>query len=290
MPAVERCESNNLHDGTMATKKTVKAHGKKLTILKAAREVISDKGIKDATITEIAKKAGVFDSIIYHYFKNKEHLVFDLLDMELRDALDELSFHFQGIIDPVSKLGKMMWYHLQMNARGNPRMRKNILMECRAHRNFQNHSSYETLMQYVGIMDGILREGIASGAFRQNLIIPVIRTMILGLLDEESFLDLTGGKPASALQDFENLVALVLHIIAKPAEEKSDSEKPDKYVTILQAAKVIFAEKGYNNTTMLDVAGRAGVAEGTIYEYFKNKQDLLFSISKHYVTIQRNFL
>jgi AcrR family transcriptional regulator len=47
---------------------------------------------------------------------------------------------------------------------------------------------------------------------------------------------------------------------------------------ILDAATRVFANKGFNRATIRDVAQAAGVADGTIYNYFANKTDLLFGL------------
>jgi TetR/AcrR family fatty acid metabolism transcriptional regulator len=47
---------------------------------------------------------------------------------------------------------------------------------------------------------------------------------------------------------------------------------------ILDAATTVFAEKGFERATIRDVAKHAGIADGTIYNYFENKTDLLLSI------------
>ena len=47
---------------------------------------------------------------------------------------------------------------------------------------------------------------------------------------------------------------------------------------ILDAATQVFASKGFNRATIRDVAQAAGVADGTIYNYFANKTDLLFGL------------
>jgi TetR/AcrR family transcriptional regulator, fatty acid metabolism regulator protein len=47
---------------------------------------------------------------------------------------------------------------------------------------------------------------------------------------------------------------------------------------ILDAATRVFASKGFNRATIRDVARGAGVADGTIYNYFANKTDLLFGL------------
>ncbi|MEO8394996.1 MAG: TetR/AcrR family transcriptional regulator [Chloroflexota bacterium] len=47
---------------------------------------------------------------------------------------------------------------------------------------------------------------------------------------------------------------------------------------ILDAATVVFAEKGFHPTTTKDIAKRAGISEGTIYNYFDSKTALLLAI------------
>jgi TetR/AcrR family fatty acid metabolism transcriptional regulator len=58
-------------------------------------------------------------------------------------------------------------------------------------------------------------------------------------------------------------------------DEKSRNGKSE---IILRAAAKIFAQSGYFNAKVSDVARSAGVADGTVYLYFKNKDDLLASI------------
>jgi TetR/AcrR family transcriptional regulator, fatty acid metabolism regulator protein len=49
----------------------------------------------------------------------------------------------------------------------------------------------------------------------------------------------------------------------------------DKYHQILSAAIKVFAERGFSQSTISQIAQEAGVADGTIYLYFKNKDDIL---------------
>jgi TetR/AcrR family fatty acid metabolism transcriptional regulator len=51
----------------------------------------------------------------------------------------------------------------------------------------------------------------------------------------------------------------------------------DKYQRILEAAVSVFAEKGFHAARVSDVADRASVADGTIYLYFRNKEELLMT-------------
>src|SRR4030043_729107 len=52
----------------------------------------------------------------------------------------------------------------------------------------------------------------------------------------------------------------------------------DKHERIINAALKVFAEKGFYNTRISEIAKEANVADGTIYLYFKNKDDLLISL------------
>ena len=52
----------------------------------------------------------------------------------------------------------------------------------------------------------------------------------------------------------------------------------DKREAILRAAISVFAHNGYFNSKVADIAREAGVADGTVYLYFKSKEDILHSI------------
>jgi TetR/AcrR family fatty acid metabolism transcriptional regulator len=47
---------------------------------------------------------------------------------------------------------------------------------------------------------------------------------------------------------------------------------------IMEAAKLVFAKKGYDAALISEIAELAGVVEGTIYRYFENKRDLLIKV------------
>ncbi|WP_409297323.1 TetR/AcrR family transcriptional regulator [Peribacillus sp. SCS-26] len=55
------------------------------------------------------------------------------------------------------------------------------------------------------------------------------------------------------------------------------SNRP-KHKQIIDAAVVVIAENGYHQAQVSKIAKQAGVADGTIYLYFKNKEDILISL------------
>ncbi len=65
------------------------------------------------------------------------------------------------------------------------------------------------------------------------------------------------------------------HIFLVVSSLKRD--KP-KYKQIIDAAVIAIAESGYHQAQVSKIAKQAGVADGTIYLYFKNKEDILISL------------
>jgi AcrR family transcriptional regulator len=63
--------------------------------------------------------------------------------------------------------------------------------------------------------------------------------------------------------------------VVKPTEQRKTE--------ILQAALELFSSKGFNETTMEEVAQAAGVAKGTVYLYFQSKEHLLLALKKDFM-------
>lgn len=61
---------------------------------------------------------------------------------------------------------------------------------------------------------------------------------------------------------------------------KNEENSSKKQQDILKAATRIFAQRDYHKVTMEEIADAAKVGKGTLYRYYKNKEDLYFSIIK----------
>jgi TetR/AcrR family fatty acid metabolism transcriptional regulator len=245
-------------------------------ILDAAEEIMSEKGLDKSSIAEIAKNSGVTDSLIYNYFKGKEDLLFSIPERRMIAVLDEyVKEQLQGIIDPVSKLSKLIWSHLHFNDTYREYSRL-LLLECRSNRNFYQHNAYSLIRKYAGVLLSILEEGVEKQVFRANINMRLVRDIIFGVLDWETLSCLASQEIESTLQNFEDILDLILPIITIQTE--SAYKELDKAIQILRAAEKIFADKGYSQATISEIAKASNVAEGTIYEYFRNKEHLLLAI------------
>lgn len=65
----------------------------------------------------------------------------------------------------------------------------------------------------------------------------------------------------------------------------SNLDLPEKELKILEAAIGVFSEKGFSAATTSEIAKSAGIAEGTVFRYFKTKKDILRGILIHTINI-----
>lgn len=66
--------------------------------------------------------------------------------------------------------------------------------------------------------------------------------------------------------------------IREGSRGEAQVEEPNKREAIIEAARKLFTTVGYEATTISQVAREAGVGVGTVYLYFKNKNDLLYGV------------
>lgn len=103
------------------------------------------------------------------------------------------------------------------------------------------------------------------------LLIDEVCRIVSALLNEYSFSD-----NRVQAQDHINTERLVA--TARKAAKAATAKVNDKRTAILRAATRVFARNGYFNSKVADIAHEAGVADGTVYLYFKNKDDVLISL------------
>jgi len=155
-----------------------------------------------------------------------------------------------------------------------------VLFDCRNNRNFYQSGAYKLVRKYAGILSSILDEGVREKVFRSDMNIPLVRDIIFGLMDYEAIqYSVTKEKP-NAVLDLEDIMQLLDKMLLR--KYRTENQPADKRQRILQAAVQAFSEKGYAKATIAEIAHKAGVADGTVYEYFENKEDVLLSIAEEH--------
>ena len=251
-------------------------HTKKL-IINAATEVIYEKGYHEAKIAEIAKRVGMTSSVIYKHFASKADILFSIPLENSIQFFEILENDLQGIEGNENLLRKLIWslfrfYELH------PEYAIILLMECRSNKEFYKTEAYTFVKRVSKMFLTIFEEGKQNGEFRQDVNPIIVRDLVLGSMDYGVVDCLVLKETESLTGDLKGIFQLFKNMTS--TEPSSDEKKIGKRNLLLDAAIQVFGQKGYYDATISHIAKKAGVSDGIVYEYFENKEDLLFSIAE----------
>lgn len=245
-------------------------------IINAASKVMTRKGFEGSRLNGIAQEAGVTEPTIYLHFQGKVDLLFSVAEGHMARYLLFLDEHLQGLSGAHNKLRKLIWAHLRYSDI-NREFMSLVLFDCRNNSNFYQSGAYELVRKYSRILTSILDEGVREKVFRADMNVGLVRDIIFGMMDYEAIRYFVTREKPDAVLDLEDIMQLVDQMLLR--EYRTENRSADKRQRILQAAVQLFSEKGYARTTIAEIARTADVADGTVYGYFKNKEDILLSIS-----------
>jgi TetR/AcrR family transcriptional regulator, fatty acid metabolism regulator protein len=152
-------------------------------IIEAAVEVIAENGYHASQVSKIAKKAGVADGTIYLYFKNKEDILVSVFEEKMGQFIEQTEKSIEQKVDANKKLLALIEMHFQQLA-SNPHLAVVTQLELRQSNPELRVKINQVLKPYLTLIDSIIKEGMQDGLFRKELILPLVRQMIFGTLDE----------------------------------------------------------------------------------------------------------
>ncbi|SDH34529.1 transcriptional regulator, TetR family [Alteribacillus persepolensis] len=152
-------------------------------VIEAAIKVISQHGYHNAKVSQIAKEAGVADGTIYLYFKNKDDILISLFKEKMSVFVEIIRNALEKQETMEEKLKTLVTLHFKQLA-NNPEYAVVTQLELRQSSNELRYHINESLVQYLRLIEGIIKEGVDIGAFDSNLHLKIARQMIFGALDE----------------------------------------------------------------------------------------------------------
>jgi AcrR family transcriptional regulator len=151
----------------------------RVKIAEAVRSLLAEKEFGAITTSEIAKKAGVTEALIYKYFQDKRDLLHQVLREYLEDFLSNAEMDIKGINGALNKLRKLIWSHINMYA-ANRVFARILLLEVRNYPDYFKSDAYQIVRRYGKIVRQIVIEGIEAGEIRSDISVWAIRQTILG--------------------------------------------------------------------------------------------------------------
>jgi AcrR family transcriptional regulator len=274
-------------------------------ILQTAASLIASSGLR-TSLQEIADAAGILPGSLYHHFESKEAILVELTH-RYQDDLNRIGQIAQARLDepdtrPVSEkiieLGSAIancavehGAALQMSFYEGPSADPKLMKLAQQ----QPTAIQEAMLQ-------TLRAGRWSGYIKPDIDLPTLadricQTMlqvgldvmrhtasadqVAGLLCQIILQGLAARAPTDASLDRSKAFAAASHVIGTWADD-SDADPSDKAAHVRAVARTEFGRKGYEVTTIRDIASAAGLGTGTVYRVIGSKEELLASIMESF--------
>ena len=256
---------------------------KRRLIVESAEKIFASRGFHQTTIADISLDSGVHEASIFQYFGTKENLLVAVPERHLKNTLAGITEHLQGMKGAEPKIRKLMWHQLR-DLSINKNYTSIMLRDLRTLPAFYESSAYEMIRKYSGFATEAIREGIRDGDVDPRVEPILVLEMIFGAIDSVVLRWLFFDDEYDPNEVADELCSLVKAAIWNQDERsgETDHDEPSRGElrrrTILEAASEVFGRKGFGGATIAEIARKAGIAEASIYQYFKSKEDLLLSV------------
>jgi TetR/AcrR family fatty acid metabolism transcriptional regulator len=259
-------------------------------ILKTAEKMFAAKGFALTKISDLSSSVGISDSTVYEHYRNKEDILFTIPREATHRLIQINDQHLGGLLGAEIKLRKLIWNYLEFMS-SNEYYTTLFLFELRANRTFYETRNFELIKTFTKVYRDVIVEGQKEGEFNPTLSPSLVLKMIFGAIEHILITWLSQNNPKSPTECFEAMIDLLFHSIK---DERKGSSNEDKRKQILNAAAQVFSKMGRHKARIQDIARLAGVGDGTIYQYFRNKEEILFTLpienTKELIGIQQEHL
>jgi TetR/AcrR family fatty acid metabolism transcriptional regulator len=264
-------------------RRTPSADRKRQLIIESAERLFASRGFHDTTIADISNDSGVHEASIFQYFKTKENLIVTVPERHLKETLAGITEHFQGMKGAEPKIRKLLWHQLR-DLSVNENYTSILLRELRTLPAFYESPAYEMIRKYSAFAVEAIREGIRDHEVDSEIEVILVLEMIFGAIDSIVLRSLFFGDPYDPNDAADALFSLIKAAIWR-REQSVGNENGDepsrgelRRRSITEVASEVFGKKGYGGATISEIAGKVGIAEASIYQYFKSKEQLLLSV------------
>jgi len=181
-------------------KRQIKKDKKRLLIIESAVKVFARKGFYNASVSEIAREAGIADGGMYTYFGGKDDLLISLFEYKMEDILTRFNSHLKDISDPLIKLKEFIKVYFQL-IQEDKNLAEVFQVELRQSSKFLKDYHNQKFIDYLNLIAGILQDGINIGFFNPAIDIDITKIMIFGALDEMARQWILGSENVYSLKD-----------------------------------------------------------------------------------------
>ncbi len=255
-------------------------------ILETAVKVFEERRFENGSINEIARRLNVRNSLIYYYFKNKEHIFKEIVQMfhdGLRDEIAGAGNNGEKTHERIAGILSAYEAYIRKN-----RSVYDIFREIEFVEKELAEKCYQTVTEKIG--------SLFPDARRSRVDIETISYAVLGSVYFVVLKNLVwDGKP-DIKTEFETVKTFLEHGIDAKGDfkpyivQEKKIEKPEERLSargertryrIIRASEKLFGKKGYEKTQVSEIANDAKVGIGTFYTYFESKKQALAEVVRN---------
>src|SRR5262245_40715023 len=265
-----------------------------------AAHTFVERGFDATSVNDIAAALGITKAGLYHYISSKESLLFDIITLGLDSIDEEVVEPTRGIADPEERLLDIVLRHALL-ATCNDGVITLLIDEVHALPQSQRKKINLRRRRYFEYVRGALRELQAAGRL-QDIDPTVAAFSVVGAIMWLPQWFRPGGQLSSeevAEETVQFVTAGVLRPVARrkggrPGEKRlalsttGDARRrldvraitrlDPRRIQICMTAARTFVERGYEATSVNEVAAAVGVTKAGLYHYIRSKDALLFEI------------
>ncbi len=274
-------------------------------ILQTAASLIASSGLR-TSLQEIADAAGILPGSLYHHFESKEAILVELLHRYHTD-LDRIAENAQGKLDDPSSRSAFDQIVELSGAIAQCAVTHGAALQMTFYEGHGPNKELTALAQQqpTAIMEAMtqtLRAARSSGYLRPDVDLPVLADRLVqdmlrvglevirynasadklaDLLCRILLEGLATGSPTDAQLD-RSAAFIAADDVVKSWSDDADAEPDDKAAHVRAVARAEFGRKGYEVTTIRDIASAAQLGTGTVYRLIGSKDQLLASIMQSF--------
>lgn len=182
MPVFTQQTDENRLEGNAGLRQE-QSERRRRSVLEAARECLGELGFARATVTEIARRAGVSNGLLYQFFRNKEDLFAHVLAAVVRDWVREMVPREQ---ESASQALEGMFRRSVEFCRTQPLLPALLRQDPELQLSRIQMAAGDRVQAHRDLVARLLRRGIDAGEFRQDLDVAATADVICQLQSDYS--------------------------------------------------------------------------------------------------------
>jgi TetR/AcrR family transcriptional regulator, fatty acid metabolism regulator protein len=165
--------------------------GKRIAdIVAAARLEIAANGYDGTSMLAVAQRAGVVEGTLYRFFKTKQDLMLRVAEQWLEELLAE-DFGLGSIRGTWNRLRHLIWRGLQL-MHNEPAISRFVMFEMRPSASYRTTRVFQLNRRFTGEVRAVCEEAIQTGEFRNDVSPALLRDMIFGCIEHQTWAFLHG--------------------------------------------------------------------------------------------------